>query len=156
MQRLDILIVDDDVLSRIMLERLVVQCGHNCFSANDGEAARDVLQSRDIDVCITDWEMPKASGLELCQWIKSGEEKKIPYVILNTSKNRPEDIQAAYEAGADDYITKPTDLKYLRLQLTRLAETIRTKEVFQETVAQLSPTDVYRWDLKYDFDKMRT
>ena len=121
MPTLKVLIADDDRLTRMILERSVVQWGYHYISAADGEAACELLKNQRVDVCILDWEMPGLTGPEVCKWIKSTENDRTPHVILNTTKDRPEDIQAAYEAGANLYLTKPTDMRHLRRQLARLA-----------------------------------
>src|SRR5262252_666831 len=105
------------MIPRMILERSVVQWGYQLISTVDGEAAQQVLQSRHVDVCIMDWEMPKISGVEICRWLRSREKQDAPYTILVTSKDKPEEIQEAYEAGADDYLVKPCDMKYLRRRI---------------------------------------
>jgi DNA-binding response OmpR family regulator len=156
---LTILVAEDDLLSRMVLERSVVQWGYQLASAVDGEAAREILMRRKIDVCIMDWEMPKLSGLEICRWLRASRTGALPYVVLITGKDQPEDIQAGYEAGADDYLTKPCDLKYLRRRIATVAEKLHRQEQWleqarrearQETgLAGLSPLDLYLSDLRW-------
>ena len=158
MKALSILVAEDDLLSRMVLERSVVQWGYQLISAADGEAARELLQTRNIDVCIIDWEMPKLSGVELCRWLRSSSFSPTPYIILVTGKDAPQDIQAGYEAGADDYITKPCDLKYLRRRIGTVAEKLQRQEAWlgagadvarePVSVAGLSPLDIYLSDLR--------
>ena len=157
MKSLTILVAEDDLLSRMVLERSVVQWGYQLVSATDGEAARELLESRGIDVCIMDWDMPRLSGVQLCQWLRGSHARNKPYVILVTSKDQPQDIQAGYEAGADDYITKPCDLKYLRRRIATIAEKLQRKDSWLErareeretaTIAGLSPLDIYLSDLR--------
>ncbi len=153
MKPLTILIAEDDLLSRMVLERSVVQWGHQLLSAMDGEKARELLQRHAIDVCIMDWEMPGLSGVEVCKWLRS-TTKTTPYVILVTSKDQPEDIQSGYEAGADDYLTKPCDLKYLRRRIATVAEKKQRQQAWldqagaQTGIAALSPLDLYLSDLR--------
>jgi two-component system chemotaxis response regulator CheY len=158
MKALTILIAEDDLLSRMVLERSVVQWGYQLVSATDGVSARELLETRNVDVCIMDWEMPRMSGIEVCQWLRGCNLKNTPYVILITSKDQPQDIQAGYEAGADDYITKPCDLKYLRRRIATVAEKLQRQEAWLEqtrsqeraeiTIAGLSPLDIYLSDLR--------
>lgn len=117
------------MLSRMVLERSVVQWGHKMVSAVDGEAAREVLRTQDVDVCILDWDMPRMTGIEVIKWLKSSESKSVPYVILLTSNGRPEDLKAGYEAGADDYVVKPGDLRYLRRKITAIAEKVCPEKI---------------------------
>jgi phosphoserine phosphatase RsbU/P len=153
MKPLTILVAEDDLLSRMVLERSVVQWGHQLLSANDGEKARELLQTHAVDICIMDWEMPGQSGLEICRWLR-GHATNSPYVILVTSKNQPEDIQSGYEAGADDYLTKPCDLKYLRRRIATVAEKKERQLAWldqareQAGIATLSPLDLYLSDLR--------
>lgn len=158
MKPLTILVAEGDLLSRMVLERSVVQWGYQHVSASDGEAARELLESRSIDVCIMESDMPRVSGVQLCKWLRATHAKNKPYVILVTSKDHPQDIQAGYEAGADDYINKPCDLKYLRRRLATIAEKLQRKDCWLEhagnqgretaTIAGLSPLDIYLSDLR--------
>ncbi len=157
MKPLTILVAEDDLLSRMVLERSVVQWGYQLASAMDGVGARELLQTRDIDICIMDWEMPRMSGIEVCRWLHVDNPKPAPYVILVTSKDQPEDIQTGYEAGADDYITKPCDLKYLRRRIATVAEKLNRQETWMQQigsraeepeVAGMSPLDIYLSDLR--------
>jgi DNA-binding response OmpR family regulator len=158
MKALTILVAAEDLLSRMVLERSVVQWGHQLVTAADGETARVMLQSRDIDVCIMDWETPRLSGIEICNWLRAKQAKSKPYVILITGGDQPQDIQAGYEAGADDYITKPCDLKYLRRRIATVAEKLQRQNAWLEQagrngrenggMAGLSPLDIYLSDLR--------
>jgi len=148
MKAFTVLIAEDDMLSRMILERSVVQWGHQMVSAVDGEAAREVLQSQNVDVCILDWDMPRMTGIELCKWLKSSESKVVPYVIMLTSNGRPEDVQAGYDAGADDYIVKPGDLKCLRRKITAVAEKVCPEQPERQKAtgtadAGLTPLDIH-------------
>jgi DNA-binding response OmpR family regulator len=158
MKSLTILVAEDDLLTRMVLERSVVQWGYQLLSAVDGESALQLLQTRSIDVCILDWDMPKMTGIEVCQWLRTNATSPVPYRILITSREKPEEIQAGYEAGADDYLTKPCDLKYLRRRVDTIAERLRRQESWlqqAETVetesrgmAGFSPLDIYLSDLR--------
>jgi CheY-like chemotaxis protein len=156
MKALTILVADDDLLSRMVLERSVVQWGHQLVSAVDGEIAQDVLRTRSIDMCLLDCDMPKMTGLEICNWLRTIPVDQKPYVILITGREQPEEIQAGYEAGADDYLTKPCDLKYLRRRIATIADKLSRQEAFLDkaavgstgSIAGLSPLDIYLSDLR--------
>ena len=158
MKPLTILVAEDELLARMVLERSVVQWGHQMVSAADGETALALLSSRNIDVCLLDWTMPKLTGIEVCQWLRANHAAPAPYVILITAKEHPDEIQAAYEAGADDYLTKPCDLKYLRRRIATIAEKKRRQETWleqansgrdsQNGLASMSPLDIYLSDLR--------
>jgi CheY-like chemotaxis protein len=151
MKTLTILVAEDDLLARMVLERSVVQWGHQLVSAQDGETALGMLQTQNIDVCLLDWDMPKMTGVQLCKWLRTNGPNPEAYVVLITGREQPEDIQAGYEAGADDYLTKPCDLKYLRRRMTSVAEKLARQEALLEeqkrvetvSVAGLSPLEIY-------------
>jgi DNA-binding response OmpR family regulator len=155
MKTLTILVAEDDLLTRMVLERSVVQWGYQLISAVDGESARELLRTRKIDVCLLDWDLPKLSGIELCQWLRT-QNNPVPYVVLITSSEKPADIQAGYEAGANDYITRPCDLRYLRRRIASFADKANRQELRlekseggeQRSVAGLSPLDIYLSDLR--------
>jgi two-component system chemotaxis response regulator CheY len=158
MKPLTILVAEDEMLARMVLERSVVQWGYQLVSAADGERALELLKTRIIDIALLDWDMPKMSGIDICKWLRTSATGTVPYVILITGKEQPDEIQAGYEAGADDYLTKPCDLKYLRRRLATIAEKTQRKEIWLEQeksehssdrgIAGLSPLDIYLSDLR--------
>ena len=158
MKTLTILVAEDDLLTRMTLERSVVQWGYQLVTALDGESARELLRTRTIDVCLLDWDLPKLSGIELCKWLRTQTMPQVSYVVLIAGTEQPEDIQKGYEAGANDYITRPCDLKYLRRRIAAVADKLNRQELQMEkselaggeprSVAGLSPLDIYLSDLR--------
>jgi DNA-binding response OmpR family regulator len=157
MKTLTILVAEDDLLTRMTLERSVVQWGYHLVSAADGENARELLRTRTIDVCLLDWDLPKLNGIELCRWLRTQTTAQAPYVVLITGNEHPEEIQGGYEAGANDYVTRPCDLKYLRRRIAAIADKRNRQELRldkadslgeQRSVAGLSPLDIYLSDLR--------
>ncbi|HEY1938520.1 MAG TPA: response regulator [Candidatus Angelobacter sp.] len=157
MKPLTILVAEDDLLCRMVLERSVVQWGYQLVSAVDGGGARELLETRSVDICILDWDMPRMTGIDVCRWARTNM-RTVPYVILITSREEPQDIQAAYEAGADDYLTKPCDLRYLRRRVARVAEKLQSQDLWLENARKesaeqhgiigLNPLDIYLSDLR--------
>ena len=157
MKTLTILVAEDDLLTRMTLERSVVQWGYQLVSAVDGENARELLRTRTIDVCLLDWDLPKLNGIDLCRWLRSQTTAQSPYVVLITGNEQPEEIQTGYEAGANDYVTRPCDLKYLRRRISAVADKLNREQLQDKTeiaglenrsVAGLSPLDIYISDLR--------
>jgi putative two-component system response regulator len=104
---LKILVVDDDVIS-LALARKILQNGlHEVDIANDGEAALEILRSKDIQIVISDWNMPKINGIDLCRYLRSSPAVGYIYFILVTSRTSREDVILGLSAGADDFISKP-------------------------------------------------
>ncbi|MDQ3896313.1 MAG: response regulator, partial [Actinomycetota bacterium] len=67
---MNVVVVDDDPLVRLVLAKAVASMGHNALPADTGEAALELVESKPIDVVISDWLMPGMSGLELCELVR--------------------------------------------------------------------------------------
>jgi phosphoserine phosphatase RsbU/P len=112
-----ILIAEDDLVSRKLLEKVLKNDGHEVISAVDGKEAWEKFQNEDISFIISDWMMPEVSGPELCKRIRNEVDRGYVYVILLTAKTRVEDIIEGMQAGADDFVTKPFNQAELRVRI---------------------------------------
>jgi len=113
-----ILIADDDLLSRRLLEKTLQRTGYDVVAVPDGSAA--VAQICDPDgprLALLDWEMPELDGPEVCRVIRGHKDLGYVYMILLTSKGLKTDVVAGLGAGADDYLTKPFDTEELKARL---------------------------------------
>ena len=103
-----VLIADDDITSRVLLENLTRKWGLEPVVVEDGKAAWDILQQDDAPrLLLLDWEMPHLTGLALCQRIRRSADTNPAYIILLTSRNETVDIVTGLEMGANDYVVKP-------------------------------------------------
>jgi two-component system cell cycle response regulator len=135
-----ILIADDSIVSRHLLEATLRKWGYEVVVACDGLEALDALDRKDApEVAILDWMMPGLTGPEVCRRIRQRAREPYTYTLLLTSKSQKEDLIEGMEAGADDYITKPFDQHELQVRLragTRLvdlqAELLATREALRE------------------------
>jgi two-component system, NtrC family, sensor kinase len=114
---MDILIVEDDFISRNILKKMLAEMGHVVIEAEDGEKAWEILKSKKVKIVISDWMMPGMNGLELCKMIRSESFKEYVYVIMLTAKDGRADLMEVFSAGADDYIPKPFDPEELRARV---------------------------------------
>jgi DNA-binding response OmpR family regulator len=113
-----VLIAEDDMVSRRLLEATLVKWGYEVVVTCDGTAAWDVLQSVDAPpLAILDWMMPGMDGTEVCRRVRHVPSPTPPYLILLTAKGRREDIVKGLRSGADDYVTKPFDREELRARV---------------------------------------
>ena len=113
-----ILIVDDDPVTRLALERMLTARGWDVTTAADGEQAYAILQREDApELAIVDWMMPGMSGLELCRKLRETPRGKQTHVVMLTGKREKEDLLTGLEAGADDYLRKPCDIDELHARL---------------------------------------
>jgi signal transduction histidine kinase len=114
---MEILIVEDDDISRGLLKKMLIEMGHNVAESEDGKQAWQWLCQNPCHLVITDWLMPELDGLELCRKIRSESLSSYLYVIMLTCKDRKKDLVEAFRAGADDYIPKPFDPEELRARV---------------------------------------
>jgi diguanylate cyclase (GGDEF)-like protein len=129
----NILIAEDDAVSREVLHRAVVRLGHACTVARDGNEAWECFQRSPADVVISDRLMPGLDGIELCHRVREHEESGYAYFIFLTSLGDVQDLLAGMRAGADDYLTKPLDVYDLQVRLIAAA---RLTSLHRRLVAQ--------------------
>jgi two-component system KDP operon response regulator KdpE len=99
-----ILIVDDDSQIIRVLRQILTARGYAVRTAEDGAAALAVFGESGSDLVLTDLQMPNIDGIELCRRLRLVSD--VPIIVLSV-RNSEQDIVAALDAGADDYITKP-------------------------------------------------
>jgi two-component system, cell cycle response regulator len=113
-----ILIAEDDMISRMMLEKSLERAGYEVIAVNDGLRALSALDTDDPPrLALLDWMMPEKDGVEVCRAIRCCRERAYTYLILLSSKEAKQDIVQGLEAGADDYLTKPYDEEELKARL---------------------------------------
>jgi len=104
---MSILIADDDEISLALLEHTLQSAGYEVRLARDGEEAWRILQQGECRLVISDWEMPRMDGMQLCRALRGGDFDGYIYIIMLTSRSGTEQIVAGMSAGADDFIAKP-------------------------------------------------
>ncbi len=113
-----VLIADDDVLYRKILQSWLEEWGYQVAVAENGARAWTILQQEHPpELLILDWVMPEVDGTELCRRVRARKGTLYEYILLVTGKNERQDVIKGLEAGADDYLTKPFDKNELRARL---------------------------------------
>ena len=103
-----ILIAEDEFTTRMMVQVCLENWGYRVESVTNGEEAWEKLRKPDAPhIAILDWEMPELDGIEVCRRVKEMEAETPPYIILLTGRDSKTDILRGFDAGADDYMTKP-------------------------------------------------
>ena len=121
-----ILIAEDEYTTRLMVQVSLENWGYSVNSVADGKEAWEIFKKPEApDVAILDWEMPEVDGVELCKRIKNLQRANPVYVILLTGRDSQKDIVQGFDAGADDYMTKPFNDDELRARV-RVAERLVT------------------------------
>ncbi|MEO7264384.1 MAG: response regulator [Ferruginibacter sp.] len=119
-----ILIVDDEAHIRMLIEQTLEELedeGVEFLSAENGEAALEIIQEEKPNLVFLDVMMPKMNGMEVCRRVKKELEMNNVFIILLTAKGQELDRQKGLDVGADVYLTKPFDPEVL---LTKAKEVL--------------------------------
>lgn len=134
---MQILVVDDDEVSRDALERVLQRHGYDVLTAANGREALEVLTASDCRMVISDWVMPEVNGPTLCRAIRDGDFSNYIYIILLTVRSSHQDVIEGLSAGADDFMTKPFHPGELRVRI-RAGERILSLETRDLTLFALA------------------
>ncbi len=119
--KMKVLVVDDFSTMRRIIKNILRQLGfENIVEADDGETAVGRLESERIDFVISDWNMPKMSGLELLKWVRSHDEfKDLPFLMV-TAEAQKENVLEAVKAKVSNYIVKPFTAETLSEKIDKI------------------------------------
>jgi DNA-binding response OmpR family regulator len=137
-----ILVVEDDLDARELLQTMLMLEEHEVVTANDGEDGWNKYRGNVFSVVISDWLMPETDGLELCRRIRSIETARYCYVILLSALQGKSHYLEALHAGADDFLSKPYDPDELRARLF-VAERIVRLQARIKHLEGILPTCMY-------------
>jgi two-component system cell cycle response regulator len=115
-RRARILIVEDDPVSAILIQKIFDRQGIRADCAQTGVQALDMHRKRGYRVVISDWLMPEMSGVDLCRELRKLSGAYC-YFILCSSKGQRDERMEAFEAGVDDFLAKPIDPEELQARL---------------------------------------
>ncbi len=131
-----ILLVDDIASMRRLVAAFLHELGYRIITqAANGTEALTMLHKESFDLVVTDWSMPKMSGLELLQEIRKDPDLKPIPVLLITAEARKENIVAAAQSGASGYIVKPFNITTLGEKVERILERSQNAVVSPNTAA---------------------
>jgi len=116
-----VLVVDDFATMRRILRNVLKQIGFtNIIEADDGSTALAVLKKDNVDLILSDWNMPKVSGLELLKSIRSDESMKdLPFLMV-TAEGQKDSVIRAVQAGVSNYIVKPFTADTIKEKLEQI------------------------------------
>lgn len=115
---MNILLVDDEIELTDALSRALTREGYHVDIAHDGIVGSRLASQREYHLLILDWMLPQRSGLELCQSLRSRGDS-LPVLFL-TAKDTVDDRVQGLDAGADDYLIKPFELRELLARVRAL------------------------------------
>ncbi|OGR83118.1 MAG: hypothetical protein A2636_05505 [Elusimicrobia bacterium RIFCSPHIGHO2_01_FULL_64_10] len=117
-----IVVVDDDAGVRRVVVQALESKGYLVEAAAEGKEAVRLLDSSRPDLAILDWDLPEMTGLQICRFLRSHEKlANVPVLMLTVFSETRQKV-AAFETGADDYLTKPFEVPEL---LARVAALLR-------------------------------
>ena len=121
------LVVEDDTVTRLMLQRVLQQRGHQVVAVADAEAALSAMASFEPSLILLDVGLPGMDGLAFSRWLRARSERIQPLVMVITAQVAPPDLQSVLDAGADDYLPKPLELQVLGIRLAIAENRIRDR-----------------------------
>lgn len=134
-----ILLLEDDFTLSSIIEEYLSEHGYAITCAYDGESALDKAYEIAFDLYLFDVKVPFFNGFDLLRELRR-QHKKAPAIFI-TSLNSIEDLSQAYEAGCDDYLKKPFELKELELRIRALLK--RSSHHDSETPIQISEEIIF-------------
>jgi phosphoserine phosphatase RsbU/P len=135
----NVLIAEDDRVTRRMLEAVLAEWGYESVVVSDGQAAWERLRAPDAPrFALLDWLMPGLDGPEVCRRVRALPTRQPPYLILLTVRDSRPDVVAGLQAGADDYVVKPFDHAELH---ARLQTGFRILRLQRELAGQLRQSE---------------
>ena len=120
-QNMQIMSVDDFSTMRRIIKTLLKQLGYtNVVEADDGSTAWEMLQQNKVDFIISDWNMPKMTGLELLKKVRQDDNlKDIPFLMV-TAEAEKENVIKAVQAGVNNYVVKPFTADILKEKIEKI------------------------------------
>ena len=115
-----IMVADDEPNIVISLEYLMKREGYTVVVARDGQEALDMLAREKPDLVLLDVMMPRKSGFEVCQAVRTSDELRGTKILMLTAKGRDTDIAKGMALGADAYMTKPFSTRELVQKVAEL------------------------------------
>src|ERR1051326_489377 len=133
--RTKVLIVDDEPAIREVLEMILQEWGYEVRLASDGAEAKEMVESYDPDIVISDVVMPQLSGLDLLRCLKAGNPNR-PVILITAHASIDLDVESMKQ-GAQDFITKPMDYPKLRAILKASESDIEMRQTSRTLTSEL-------------------
>ncbi len=150
----EILIVDDDALSRKILAQLLTSAGYDCRVSKDGAEAMKVIHDKPPSLLLLDFDMPGANGAEVLNQLRSDQHQAVAQVptIMLTAHGSEESEVSCLQAGADDFVTKPVNAAVLR---ARIETQLRLRSMRRQLEKQNDELERWRRELERDLAAAR-
>ncbi len=133
-----VLFAADDVISRTLVAAVLAHAGHESRSASDGEEAWALFEAQPVPLVMLDAVMPVLGGLEVCRRIRAHPAGRETFILIATPADVRHDLADLLDAGADDYVSKPSTPENLRARLEIAARRIAQEEARRAAEAELA------------------
>jgi len=131
-----ILIIEDEQRVAELIKQGLEEQGFVTTIANDGETGKQLAIDNQYDIIITDIILPKMSGIDLCREVRL--QKPTTPIIMLTALGTTDDKVEGFDAGADDYLVKPFDLRELHVRIRALLKRSKTNNNLQGFILKYS------------------
>ena len=135
--KLRILLVDDDMAILLLLKKLLEKAGHIVATARNGVEGLAMIAEFMPQLIITDWVMPEMDGIEFCKALRQNPAWRNIYVFIMTAQEGTDRLVEAFDAGANDYMTKPVSSKVLVARLRAGQRVVQLQEEMEFDRQQL-------------------
>jgi len=154
MSNAEILIVDDDALSRRILAQVLTSTGYNCKVCGDGTEALQIIHTKPPSLLLLDFDIPGANGAEVLKQLRADQDQAIAQLptIMLTAHGSEESEVSCLQAGADDFVTKPVNAAVLR---ARIETQLRLRSMRRQLERQNDELEQWRRDLERDLAAAR-
>jgi|GEM_PF-820659 len=132
-----VLVVDDNEDNRLIASTNLELAGYTVLEAEDGERGLEALAGTPADLVLLDIMMPGIDGYEVCRRIRADAALQQTKVLMLTAKAATTDLVKGFEAGADDYVTKPFEIDELLTRVRNLVELKRAEDELRRINADL-------------------
>src|SRR5213595_986043 len=149
-----ILVVDDDAVSRKILARLLASAGYQCHECEDGAEALALVHAKRPSLLLLDFDMPGLNGTEVLKTLRSDSDPaiaQIPAIMLTGHGSEASEVRCL-QAGADDFVTKPINAAVLR---ARIETQLRLRSMRRQLERQNDELEEWRYSLERDLAAAR-
>ncbi len=152
--RAEILVVDDDPMSRRVLTQMLTAAGYDCRACNDGTEALKQIQEKPPSLLLLDFDMPGPNGAEVLKRLRADRQPAVAQIpaIMLTAHGSDESEVSCLQAGADDFVAKPINAAVLR---ARIETQLRLRSMRGQLQRQNDELEKWRRDLERDLDAAR-
>ena len=133
-----VIFADDNPVARTLLGAVLEELGHEAVGFEDGQQAWEAYEAQPTPLVVLDLKMPDVDGLELCRRIRACDAGQSTFILIVTAHDDPAALKVVLDAGADDYIAKPSSPKNLRARIEIAERRVQYAEALRAAQTDLA------------------